>query len=128
MKRRVLLAVDDAELVATLQTLLWALDYELLVARDGASAQALALVQRPHVIIIDIDLPSGGGRELTRRLQRQAETHSLPIVLLACQPAQEDYRFAFAHGVSKFLTRPFRPIELIHAVDELVERCRSERA
>jgi len=128
MRRRVLLAANDVDLIANLQTILQAHDYLMLVAPDLATAQELALVQQPLVVIIDLDLPAGSGRELARSLRQHRDTLSQPVILLAGQPSQDDYRFAFAQGVAKFITKPLRPVELIHAVDELVDRRRFQQA
>lgn len=128
MRRRVLLAASDSDLIAQLQKVLQARNYLMLVAPDHATAQELALVQQPLVIIIDLDLPDGTGRDLARSLRQHRDTLSQPVILLAGQPSQDDYRFAFAQGVAKFITKPLRPVELIHAVDELVDRCRFQHA
>jgi CheY-like chemotaxis protein len=128
MRRRILLVSDNAELIADLHTMLQGYDYQLLVTSDPATGQELALVQKPLVAIIDLDMQEGAGRELTHGLRQHGSTLSLPVILMAGQPSQVDYRFAFTHGVAKFLTKPIRHLELIHAVDELVERCRFQQA
>ena len=128
MSRRVLLVTDDTELIANVQTLLQAHGYQLLVAINHAAGQELALVQQVLIVIIDLDMSEGVGRELTHSLRQHQGTLSLPVILMANQPTQVDYRFAFTHGVAKFLTKPIRPMELMHAVDELVERCRFQQA
>jgi len=128
MAGRVLLVDEDPEVISTVQMLLSAHGYEVLAENTTAGALATALVNQPDLVILDIGIQGGQGSNVIRRLREQIRTVNIPIILLTAQASENDFRRAFAIGVAKYITKPFRPIELLHAVDEIIERCRFEEA
>ncbi len=128
MVRRVLLVDDDPEVISTVQLVLGAHGYEVLAQNEVAGALATALIHRPVVVILDISIQDGAGRDVVRFLRAQPPTLAIPIILLTARSSEQDFKQAFATGVAKYITKPFQPVELLYAVDELVERCRLERA
>ena len=77
---RVLLADDHPMIAAALEVLLRGTDYEL-IGRARSGADALAQVQRlkPHLLLLDVNMPDGSGLDVLRQLRAQ---RSAPSVIL----------------------------------------------
>jgi DNA-binding response OmpR family regulator len=120
-KGKVLVVDDEPEIVKTVSMRLKANDYEVITAGDGVSATNAALSENPDVIILDIGMPAGDGHVVAERLRDTAKS-LIPIIFLTAHTSERDYLKAFNEGVAKYITKPFRPEELIAAVDELIDR------
>jgi signal transduction histidine kinase/ActR/RegA family two-component response regulator len=82
-RRRILLADDDPVHLELLTTLLQPLGFEVVAARDGATALALAEAARPDLAVLDISMPDMTGWEVTRRLRTSQGGHEVKILMIS---------------------------------------------
>lgn len=70
-------------------------------------------VDRPALVLLDINLPKKSGFEVLRELKSDAELQQIPIVMLTSSDLAEDARSSYACGASSFITKPddFRAFE-----------------
>jgi CheY-like chemotaxis protein len=101
---KTILIVEDIELNIDLLTQLLEDEYNLLVARDGERAVALAEQNHPDLILMDISLPVMDGYEATRNIRKTLAT--LPIIGLSAHAMQGDDEKARASGCTDYLTKP----------------------
>jgi CheY-like chemotaxis protein len=80
--RRTILLADDAQLFRDLGSLFLARSGEVTTARDGAEALALAMRERPAVVVADLLMPRLDGAELCRRIKRDPELSGTPVILV----------------------------------------------
>lgn len=76
-----------------------ALDY---VRRLGVHAGAT----RPDVILLDLNLPRVGGREVLQALKADPDLRSIPVVVLTTSSAEEDVLRAYASHANAYVTKP----------------------
>jgi len=86
--------------------------YEVLTARDGDAAVALALERKPDLVLLDVAMPGLDGYEVTRRLRAERSTSGTPVVLLTARAQVRDVILGFEAGANDYVTKPFRPEEL----------------
>ena len=91
---RVLIIDDDKTLVALMTALLRKEGFQVLAAFDGMSGFMTAQKQRPDLILLDVQMPAGGGAGVWERLSASANTQGIPVVYVTAtagftQPAQE---------------------------------------
>ncbi|MET8703804.1 response regulator transcription factor [Kitasatospora sp. NPDC004723] len=116
-----ILLADDEELVrAGLRAVLEA-QGDLRVAGeagDGAEAVALARALRPHVVLMDVRMPTMDGLAATRELLRSGSPgEQPPKVLVVTTFENDDYVYqALRAGADGFLLKRSRPVEIAHAV------------
>jgi len=115
--RRVLY-VEDHEANAMLMRDLLQLQpgVELRVAADGPAALALAARWRPHLVLLDLDLPGMGGIEVLRRLQADPANAGIACVAVSAYALGPEIQHALDQGCVAYLTKPFdvnRLLELI---------------
>lgn len=102
---KTILIVEDTELNIDLLTQLLEDDYALVVAKDGAQGVALALENKPDLILMDISLPIMDGYTATRKIRETLS--STPIIGLSAHAMQSDYDKAIEAGCNDYLTKPF---------------------
>jgi len=110
-----ILLVDDHALVrAGLKRLLATLDQgEILEAANGQDALVLLRVERPALVILDLNLPGLGGLELLRRMIRAGA----PAILVLTMHAEPLYaKRALEAGAAGYVTKNASPDELLTAV------------
>ena len=80
---RILYVEDNDDNVYMLKLRFELLDgFEVLVADNGETGYAKAIAERPHLILMDLDLPVVDGWEASRRLKSNPATHDIPIIAL----------------------------------------------
>jgi DNA-binding response OmpR family regulator len=108
----VLVAEDDEDILEMVVFDLEDEGYEVLTARDGDAALALALERRPDLVLLDVAMPGLDGYEVTRRLRVEEVTKGTPVVLLTARAQVRDVIRGFEAGANDYVTKPFRPEEL----------------
>jgi two-component system, response regulator PdtaR len=108
------LVAEDATIVRLdLTRLLEQSGYEVIQARDGEEAVALADEHKPDLAILDVKMPNLDGIEAARRILRG---QLLPIVMLTAYADEDSVTRAIEAGVFAYLTKPFREQDLLPAI------------
>jgi CheY-like chemotaxis protein len=94
--------------------------YDVLEARDGATALALVRAHAPAAAVLDVAMPELDGLAVLAELRRSPATLGLPVIVLSARAQEEDVARAYAAGASRYIRKPFSPRELVQALDELV--------
>lgn len=85
-------------------------------AEHGADAVAIAIRERPDVILMDVRMPHMDGLEATRRITSDPDLVGTRILILTTFDLDEYVHEALCAGASGFLLKDTEPVELIHAV------------
>ena len=108
--RRILIVDDEKHLRTLLRQELEGVGYHVLEAQDGHAALQLAKTAHPHLIILDILMPGLDGFQVTTLLKQDAETASIPIMILSIV---EDKERGYRLGVDSYLTKPVDSAQLL---------------
>ena len=104
---RVLYVEDNEDNVYMLKMRLELLDdFEVLTAENGEKGCAMALSERPDIILMDLEMPVVDGWEATRRLKDDAQTRDIPIIALSAHALAGEREKALAAGCDEFDTKP----------------------
>lgn len=112
MSVKVLVADDDPDILGLVVMRLRREGYEVVEARDGAEALALAALHQPAVLLLDVGMPDLDGYEVIRRLRAEAATAGLPILVVTARDREEVVEQGIAAGANGYLHKPFTPGEL----------------
>lgn len=101
------LIVDDS--VTNVDFLVYALgdEYDVNVALDGESALDAVVLEKPDLILLDIDMPGIDGYEVCRRLKAYDRFKSIPIIFLTGLSSVQNKTQAFEMGAVDYVTKPF---------------------
>lgn len=111
--RRLLVVDDDATNRAVLRELLAPLGFAVSESADGLSALALARVERPHAVLLDLRFPNGlDGLAIARELRAEPALATTKIFAVSASVFESDRHQAFAAGCDAFLAKPFKDEQL----------------
>lgn len=126
----VLLIDDSPTDLRLLMQLMTLRDLRFAVAQDGDRGYQQALVQRPGLILLDIQMPRMDGYAVCRRLKANPLSSEIPIIFLTASSDLEARLNGFAVGAVDFISKPFAPEEVIARAGvhlQLAARRMSER-
>lgn len=101
-------------------------DYEVIEARNGDEAWAIAREVVPDLMILDYMMPGLDGIELTAQFRAEEMTARIPIILVTAQAGEAVRLSALDTGVNDFLTKPFSSVELLARVKNLLSNSEFE--
>ena len=122
---KLLLIADDQEDNRIVFSAIFAhYGYNVLLAANGDEAVEQAKLHRPHLILMDLQMPVLDGWEATRLLKQDPETASIPVVALTAQDhvtsrVQEG-------GFCAYVRKPVSPRDLVRAVELCLEKVSEE--
>ncbi|MEZ6018875.1 MAG: response regulator transcription factor, partial [Planctomycetota bacterium] len=123
MKQATILIIeDDADIVELLQYNLAKEGFKVRVARDGDAGLHEARRYRPDLILLDLMLPGVDGLEVCRRLKRDQELATTPVVMVTAKSEESDVVSGLEMGADDYLAKPFSPRELLARVRAVLRR------
>jgi len=95
---------------------------------DGYSAMYyLSHREHPDLIIADPQLPDMENWELIEQLASSGMYGDIPLVVLSGLDAKETDAKCVEHGVLKYFMKPFNPVEMVEAIQDLVSNGQLDR-
>ncbi len=115
---KLLLAEDDEFSRDMLVRRLQKAGYETVAAADGREALALALLHRPDLILLDLDMPVMDGRTAMRMLKTDVRTFRIPIIILTAHTGTDDVAAALSAGCFSYEAKPIVFRRLLERIEE----------
>jgi CheY-like chemotaxis protein len=114
---KILIIDDNPQIRRLLVEILASAGHEIFEVEDGEEGLRLIQIHQPALVITDILMPQTDGLEVIRELRRGAP--QIPTIAISGGHAMY-LRIAKRLGASATLGKPFRPMDLVRAVDELL--------
>jgi two-component system, OmpR family, KDP operon response regulator KdpE len=108
--RRILVCDPESQSLHALRVVLHRAGFDVAATRTASEALDRGALYRPTAAIIELVLPCGDGVEVCRRLR---EWSAMPVILLSAVCDEEEQVRAFEAGADDYVTKPFRPRELV---------------
>ena len=118
--RRVLVVDDEENIRLVLRTLLRKHGYEVEVAESGEDALALIDTFGPDVILTDVRMPQMGGLDLLATLK--AKQHPATVIVMSAYGNVDLALEAMKAGAYDYVSKPFKPDEIVLALRKAEER------
>lgn len=128
MATRILVVDDEPDLVELVAYNLRQAGYQVITARDGASAVAEARRTKPDLVVLDVMLPDLSGVEVCKRLRRDPVTENIPVLMLTARAEEIDRVVGFEVGADDYVVKPFSPRELVLRVNAVLRRSKAPAA
>jgi two-component system KDP operon response regulator KdpE len=113
--QRVLVVDDEPQILRALRTSLRGAGYQVETADSAEGALAVAALNPPEAVILDLILPDGSGTEVCRELRRWS---SAPVIVLSAVGEEREKVAALDAGADDYVTKPV-------GIDELLARLRA---
>jgi two-component system sensor histidine kinase/response regulator len=111
------LVIDDSSEIRTIVTATLAhFGFAPSEAADGSSGIQKALAELPDVILCDIRMPGLDGYRTLAAIRNEPSIASIPFIFLTGAVEKNDFRRGMVLGADDYLTKPFKPEELLEAV------------
>jgi len=114
--RKIMVVDDDPVLLQAMHLRLRANQYDIVSARDGYSALALAQKERPDLILLDLGLPAGDGFVVLDRLQKDDKLSTIPVIVLTARDPQSSEQRSLTAGAAAFFQKPADNAELLEVI------------
>ena len=101
-----LIADDDRVFVELCASRLRSKGHKVLTATDAVQAFMFAMREAPDAIVLDINMPAGGGEATLQKLKGSAKTESIPVIIASglSDPGLPDR--VKEMGAAEFLAKP----------------------
>jgi len=111
---RALVVEDDEHIAYLLEFMLRRAGYDVLLAANGRDARTIIENVPPvNVILLDLMLPYVSGYQLISEIRENHRWQYVPIVVLSGKVLEQDVVRALDLGATDYVTKPFRPQELL---------------
>ncbi len=114
--RRILVVEDNALNLELVRDILAAEGYEVLEAADGPTGVAVALAERPELILMDLQLPGLDGFQAAQQIRADPNLKDVPIVAVTAHAMKGDDDRARAAGCDGFIAKPIQVRDFVATV------------
>lgn len=115
------LIVEDNEInMKLIRTILRSKGYLLVEARDGEEALQSIVMERPDLILMDIQLPKIDGLEATRRIRSMEDLKETPIIALTAHAMEGDKEKILDAGCDGYIAKPINTRTFISEIESII--------
>jgi DNA-binding response OmpR family regulator len=122
LKKRVLIIEDEFSIAELIKVSFPSDDFIIEIC--GNATDGLEAVKRkiPDVLILDWELPDFSGPQLIKIIKSDKKFVHVPVVMLTVRRETRDITNALAIGADDYITKPFKPQELLSRVKAVLRR------
>uniref|UniRef100_A0ACD5GRX3 Response regulator n=1 Tax=Desertifilum tharense IPPAS B-1220 TaxID=1781255 RepID=A0ACD5GRX3_9CYAN len=117
----ILMAEDNEANISTIVEYLEVKGYRVAIAMTGKEAVQLATQLRPHLILMDIQMPEMDGLEATRQIRTERSLAQIPIIALTSLVMPGDEEKCLEAGVNEYLAKPVSLKKLVNAIADYLK-------
>jgi DNA-binding response OmpR family regulator len=119
MSKTILIVDDERRLVSLVGSYLSQEGYRVVTAFNGREALAVAEKEKPDLVILDQMMPEMNGYDFMRA---HRAGHDTPIIMLTARVEDDDKVIGLELGADDYVTKPFKPRELMARVRNVLRR------
>lgn len=122
MPVRIMIVEDDPDICEILSYNLELEGYETEIFHNGQKALDSLLKNPPDLLLLDLMLPGLNGLEFTRIVRNDENSKNLLIIMITARSEEMDILHGLDQGADDYITKPFRPKEVIARVKAMLRR------
>jgi PAS domain S-box-containing protein len=116
----ILLAEDNEANIQTFSSYLTAINYRVIIARNGLEAIAQAKEHLPDIILMDIQMPTMDGLEATKQIRLDPDLVNIPIIAITALAMEGDREKCLAVGANEYLAKPIKLRQLNSTIQQML--------
>ena len=124
MQGCIVVADDDPAVLRAVKKRLGMAQYTVAAAEDSGKALAMVHSREPVAVILDVQMPGGGGLSALSKIKADPKTRNLPVMMLTGERNAETVMEAMDAGADDYMVKPFHPDALLERVSRLVQQGR----
>jgi len=119
LKRRILFADDNRDVVESFQMMLQVLGHEVETAMDGVEALRKAESFRPEIMVLDVGMPRMDGHETAKRIRQRAWARDVVLIAVTGWGNEKDKLQAAEAGFDVHLVKPVDATTILEVLDQM---------
>ena len=120
MAKTIMIVDDSASLRQVVGIALKGAGYDVLEGCDGKDALAKLTGQKVHLIISDVNMPNMDGISFVKAVKQLPSYKFTPVIMLTTESQESKKQQGQAAGAKAWVVKPFRPEQMLGAVQKLV--------
>jgi DNA-binding response OmpR family regulator len=126
MRRCIVIADDDPTIISLVKLRLGLARYTVVATTDAMAAVALVRAREPVAVILDVQMPGGGGPlpgglAALAKIKTDPLMAKLPVMILTGERNPEIVMQAMTEGADDYMVKPFKPDILLERISRLVK-------
>ena len=118
-KTEILIVEDEREIVENLRILLTEEGFSVCAAANRKTAVEILEERGADLILLDLMLPDGSGYSLCSVIKKERD---IPVIMLTAMDDEASVVTGFDLGADDYVTKPFRPMELVSRIRNVLRR------
>lgn len=106
MANKILIVEDEKDWVQMLMARLESCGYEVSAALDGMQAMMQLNKNRPDLVLLDINMPAGGGLMVLKNLRQNMKLFRIPVIIMSGRSDDATKEAAEKEGISGYFVKP----------------------
>jgi DNA-binding response OmpR family regulator len=120
--QKVVVIEDEPDIQEVIEYNLTREGFRVLTASTGDEGVRRVVKEAPDLVLLDLLLPGLDGIEVCRKLKMDPVTQKIPIIMVSAKGEESDIVLGLGVGADDYITKPFRPKELIARVRAVLRR------
>ncbi len=116
-RHRVFMIEDQETTIYTYTDYLQARGYEVEVAHSGSDALLRLCTSRPHVLLLDLQMPGTEGVDVIQQVRKEETLQDIPIITLTALALPGERERCLAAGANEYLCKPVTPQRLLQLIE-----------
>ncbi len=116
---RIVVAEDDPQQARVLKLYLEREGHSVIVAENGLEAVEAIRRRSPDLVLLDMMMPELDGLDVCRVVRAESD---VPIIMITARSAEDDLLRGLDLGADDYITKPYRPRELVARVRAMLRR------
>ena len=121
MVTRILVIDDDAGMRESLTDLLSLEEFECDVAESGKKGLAMFQLNKPELVVLDLQLPDMSGYQLCQQFKKDPSLRRVPVIMVSGRFTEPQDRIqGFELGADDYFAKPFDPVLFVARIKNLL--------
>jgi CheY-like chemotaxis protein len=116
---RILIVEDHPTMREAMRLVLEGEGFDIDEASDGDQALAAVQEERPDLVLLDMSIPGVSGPDVLAAVKKDPDNSTVRVIVVTAT-GEEGRAAAMAGGADHYFTKPFSPIALLQAVEEVL--------
>ncbi|MEM7355385.1 MAG: response regulator [Acidobacteriota bacterium] len=121
-RRKIVVIEDEPDILEAIEYNLEREGFQVISATSGDEGLKTVVREGPDLLLLDLLLPGLDGIEVCRQLKMDPMTQKIPIIMVSAKGEESDIVLGLGVGADDYVTKPFRPKELIARVRAVLRR------
>ena len=120
IKKKILIVDDEPSILRLMSKRLKDIGYETFTANDTYQCIKITREVKPDLILLDMQMPAGGGLQAFENLKASVYTSMIPIIFITALPGEEVKDLIMELGADGYFSKPLRFAELQKKIKDII--------